>query len=598
MTTKQTFITTDRAGHLVMVRRKPKPIHVAQPDQQEGPAPTTVVPPMTQMQPVPPPQYYSIPAPPEATRTPSVVDQGLQQPAPPMFRIMPSASPNEQPPGPPLTYPPGAAQMVAMPAPAPPAESTNLVQHVCAGCGKIRSSSYHHRHPIPSGGAPPAPDFCRRCVKEVTSSEGGEEEDANISPEPTQEMLIVRNRDNRPSTGNGQRDRRRSRITILDSHRKGRDHEQQVQIHVSDEDDVDRSRRPRTMQQSRSLAISGHLDLSVADFPVQRRRQRQRRHVRSGSSSSDYSIRPERLYDQVKHRSRYTRRSSRRVLRDHSPAQERLASRRRSHHYYLDVDDDEDEEDEDDDEEIIVRRSRSQGDRSTRHRSRSAYSTTSYVLNRPNLHERRDSRISADRNLRTYPRFTSRSPSRVTERDERRYSAAPPERDRSWHSDDSDVSPRRVSFATDRLGRRRSVSTYDRDRQDYGPSRRQNRVDGFEDTPSVDSDAYSRTEPRRWTTEERSGDRGRSASRGSHQLRYLPSRAYDDDQDITTLLRDSNMNHSRGRTVSSVEGASRDRSTVRQRNRGRRSYAPSSPWRQVVYGDGDWEDPRYRLRSE
>ena len=43
-------------------------------------------------------------------------------------------------------------------------------KHTCAACGKFRSARYHYRHPL-APGETPKPTFCRKCVKQHTSSE-------------------------------------------------------------------------------------------------------------------------------------------------------------------------------------------------------------------------------------------------------------------------------------------------------------------------------------------------------------------------------------------------------------------------------------------
>ena len=50
-----------------------------------------------------------------------------------------------------------------------------ILRHTCASCGKFRSPSYHHRHPL----APdeiPSPGICRKCKKVQTSSEESTED--------------------------------------------------------------------------------------------------------------------------------------------------------------------------------------------------------------------------------------------------------------------------------------------------------------------------------------------------------------------------------------------------------------------------------------
>lgn len=52
-----------------------------------------------------------------------------------------------------------------------------IIQQVCAGCGKIRSASYHYRLQQNAGSDAP-PNFCRKCINEITSSEENDDDDA------------------------------------------------------------------------------------------------------------------------------------------------------------------------------------------------------------------------------------------------------------------------------------------------------------------------------------------------------------------------------------------------------------------------------------
>lgn len=45
-----------------------------------------------------------------------------------------------------------------------------VLKHTCASCGKFRSPSYHHRHPL-APDEDPKPGFCRKCKKVQTSSD-------------------------------------------------------------------------------------------------------------------------------------------------------------------------------------------------------------------------------------------------------------------------------------------------------------------------------------------------------------------------------------------------------------------------------------------
>jgi hypothetical protein len=64
---------------------------------------------------------------------------------------------------------------------APPGESAGqpsvtVTKHVCAECGKLRSRKYQHENPLKSGETP-FPAFCKKCQKDVTSTE---ESDSSI----------------------------------------------------------------------------------------------------------------------------------------------------------------------------------------------------------------------------------------------------------------------------------------------------------------------------------------------------------------------------------------------------------------------------------
>lgn len=57
----------------------------------------------------------------------------------------------------------------------PPSEVTSqnsvtVTKHVCAECGKLRSRKYQHENPLKPGETPP-PAFCKKCQKDVTSTE-------------------------------------------------------------------------------------------------------------------------------------------------------------------------------------------------------------------------------------------------------------------------------------------------------------------------------------------------------------------------------------------------------------------------------------------
>jgi len=53
-----------------------------------------------------------------------------------------------------------------------------MAKHICAGCGRSRSSKYHHENIIKDG-EPPVPSLCRKCktIASSTSSHGSEEQE-------------------------------------------------------------------------------------------------------------------------------------------------------------------------------------------------------------------------------------------------------------------------------------------------------------------------------------------------------------------------------------------------------------------------------------
>ena len=51
-----------------------------------------------------------------------------------------------------------------------------IIKHICANCGKLRSSSYHNTHPIKPGDEP-IPSFCRKCQKEASSTSESDSSD-------------------------------------------------------------------------------------------------------------------------------------------------------------------------------------------------------------------------------------------------------------------------------------------------------------------------------------------------------------------------------------------------------------------------------------
>jgi hypothetical protein len=48
--------------------------------------------------------------------------------------------------------------------------SVTMIKHVCAECGRLRSRKYQYENPLKPGDTP-TPAFCKKCQKDVTSSE-------------------------------------------------------------------------------------------------------------------------------------------------------------------------------------------------------------------------------------------------------------------------------------------------------------------------------------------------------------------------------------------------------------------------------------------
>ncbi len=93
------------------------------------------------------------------------------QPAPAPAVGAPSAPVPVAVPPPPVPAEPAASIAAAAAAAAP----STRVQHVCAGCGKARSMSYHNQRQL-GNNSEPLSDYCARCVKDHTSSEEEETE--------------------------------------------------------------------------------------------------------------------------------------------------------------------------------------------------------------------------------------------------------------------------------------------------------------------------------------------------------------------------------------------------------------------------------------
>jgi hypothetical protein len=72
---------------------------------------------------------------------------------------------------PPMGYDPRQFLPAAQPTNASVTQtSVTITKHVCAKCGKVRSNKYHHHNPLKPGEVPAAA-FCRKCEKDLTSTD-------------------------------------------------------------------------------------------------------------------------------------------------------------------------------------------------------------------------------------------------------------------------------------------------------------------------------------------------------------------------------------------------------------------------------------------
>ena len=81
---------------------------------------------------------------------------------------------------PPMGYDPRQFLPVAQSTYTPATQtSVTTTKHVCAKCGKVRSNRYHHYNPLKPGDVPVAA-FCRKCEKDLTSTDVSDTEEVNI----------------------------------------------------------------------------------------------------------------------------------------------------------------------------------------------------------------------------------------------------------------------------------------------------------------------------------------------------------------------------------------------------------------------------------
>jgi len=83
-----------------------------------------------------------------------------------------------------------------------------MLQHTCASCGKFRSPSYHHRHPLAPDEVPKL-GICRKCMKVQTSSDESTE-DGSRSRSRSRSREARRHKRSAKRTKHRERDRRTS----------------------------------------------------------------------------------------------------------------------------------------------------------------------------------------------------------------------------------------------------------------------------------------------------------------------------------------------------------------------------------------------------
>ncbi|KAI9787403.1 MAG: hypothetical protein M1816_007536 [Peltula sp. TS41687] len=193
---------------------------------------------------------------------------------------------------PPKTEDAPAPEKAEAPPPSQEATGKALPQQVCAGCGKIRSASYHYRLQQRAGADPP-PNYCRKCINEITSSE--EDDDDNAIEE--RRLLERRQRDqlklrldslkhdavsSASSEESLHQERRKQR---RDSSHRERAPGRRIQVLISDGEDDDRAtgvmimreRGPGLVKQDRH-----HSDVERFEYQPSRKRP-----TRSRSSSAE-----------------------------------------------------------------------------------------------------------------------------------------------------------------------------------------------------------------------------------------------------------------------------------------------------------------------
>ncbi len=69
--------------------------------------------------------------------------------------------------------------------------SVTVAKHVCAECGKLRSRKYQHENPLKPGETP-SPSFCKKCQKDVTSTEESDTSIGNTEKQQKRSKKVLK----------------------------------------------------------------------------------------------------------------------------------------------------------------------------------------------------------------------------------------------------------------------------------------------------------------------------------------------------------------------------------------------------------------------
>ena len=155
----------------------PRPPRPVQPPPRPVPAPPATTP--------PPPRYYMEPLPSHyVVMVPPLPAEALNQTA------APSAQAPQQPGEAPTGNQPAPVKTDATPEATTQAAVKKPVQHVCEGCGRVRSTGFHYRRQLAGGES--LPSFCRKCVSQETSSEDEGGDEASLRNRPLRRRGVGR----------------------------------------------------------------------------------------------------------------------------------------------------------------------------------------------------------------------------------------------------------------------------------------------------------------------------------------------------------------------------------------------------------------------